>query len=427
MAKSANAVDNVQRVADAGFTKPADVERMVSAVTGDTGKVTKLTRKLVETAKPVNTFDGVNELIDQQIAMSGLTDADAKAVRTMIEAQLNSLPSRREGSVTYDDNAADVFKVVKNLEKRSANLKGKSGTNYSTTTPERVDKARVVDSITAELKNRIYNNAAPMETILTPDVAAELKSYAPKNEKWADYVDNDSLSDKFYLTGDFAKVDIARDADGKHIIGNNEYRDAFNGHVDVEVLPVYETDVPPVEGHIEMKRPLAKFEFITDDLDEFVARVLEKKALEAQASGEVLPEEALKPSSVDLNEFRIVIRHMGFMPDLFSLLDHTGGVEGNPIYSTPSVSFESRIQRINQTEASLGFDYVFVNNNESKLKLSVSVYNKNNTLLSSVPDVVIPIKRSKLTTIRGSFMTQSAQGGVGIEPGFEGDIIFPVN
>lgn len=196
MAKSANAVDNVQRVADAGFTKPADVERMVSAVTGDTGKVTKLTRKLVETAKPVNTFDGVSDLIDQQIAMSGLTDADAKAVRTMIEAQLNSLPSRREGSVTYDDNATDVFKVVKNLEKRSANLKGKSGTNYSTTTPERVDKARVVDSIATELKNRIYNNAAPMETILTPDVAAELKSYAPKNEKWAAYVDNKIMAAK---------------------------------------------------------------------------------------------------------------------------------------------------------------------------------------------------------------------------------------
>lgn len=276
-----------------------------------------------------------------------------------------------------------------------------------------------------------YGNDIFINPVASGDRNYDAKIFLPPGKyriyAWADYVDNDSLSDKFYLTGDFAKVDIARDADGKHIIGNNEYRDAFNGHVDVEVLPVYETDVPPVEGHIEMKRPLAQFEFITDDLDEFVARVLEKKALEAQASGEVLPEEALKPSSVDLNEFRIVIRHMGFMPDLFSLLDHTGGVEGNPIYSTPSVSFESRIQRINQTEASLGFDYVFVNNNESKLKLSVSVYNKNNTLLSSVPDVVIPIKRSKLTTIRGSFMTQSAQGGVGIEPGFEGDIIFPVN
>ena len=196
MAKSANAVENVQRVADAGFTKPAEVERMIEAVTGDTGKVTKLTRKLVSTAKPVNTFDGITDLIDNEIALSGLTDSDAKSVRNMIDAQLNSLPSRREGSISYEDTADDVFNIVKKLEKRSANLKGKSGTNYSTTTPERTDKARVLDTISTELKNRIYNNAAPMESVLTPDVAQDLKSLAPKNQKWADYVDNKIMTSK---------------------------------------------------------------------------------------------------------------------------------------------------------------------------------------------------------------------------------------
>ena len=196
MAKSANAVDNVQKVADAGFTKPAEVERMIEAVTGSTGKVTKLTRKLVSTAKPVNTFDGINDLIDNEIAASGLTETDAKSVKNIINAQLSSLPSRREGSVTYEDNADDVFNIVKNLEKRSANLKGKSGTNYSTTTPERTDKAKVIDTISNELKNRIYNNAAPMDTVLTEDVAADLKSFAPKNQKWADYVDNKIMAAK---------------------------------------------------------------------------------------------------------------------------------------------------------------------------------------------------------------------------------------
>lgn len=196
MAKSANAVENVQIVADAGFTKPADVERMIEAVTGNTGKVTKLTRKLVDTAKPVNTFDGVDDLINNEIAMSGLTETDAKSVKSMIDAQLNSLPSRREGSISYEDNPTDVFNIVKKLEKRSANLKGKSGTNYSTTTPERTDKARVLDTIATELKNRIYNNAAPMESVLTADVAQDLKSLAPKNKKWADYVDNKIMASK---------------------------------------------------------------------------------------------------------------------------------------------------------------------------------------------------------------------------------------
>ena len=190
MARSANAIENVQRVADAGFEKPADVEKMIGYITGDGGKVTKLTRQLVTTAKPVNTFDGLDSMIDDQIALHGLVDSDAKSVRSTLEAQFNRLPSRREGSVSYTDNAEDVFDVVKALEKRSADLKGKSGNNYRTTTPERADKAAVLDAVAEVLKDRIYSGAAPMDKILTPEVRQDLINYAPKNKKWQNYVDN---------------------------------------------------------------------------------------------------------------------------------------------------------------------------------------------------------------------------------------------
>lgn len=190
MAKSANAIENVQKVADAGFEKPGDVEDIISKITGSNGKVTKLTKNLVKSATPVNTFDGVNDLIDDAIANAGLVEGNEASVRKTIEAKLKTLPSRREGSITYVDDPEDVFKVVKNLEARSAELKGKSGKNYSTTTQDKLDQAKVLDSLATELKNRIYNNAAAVETILTPEVAADLKSYAPKNKKWADYVDN---------------------------------------------------------------------------------------------------------------------------------------------------------------------------------------------------------------------------------------------
>jgi hypothetical protein len=59
-----------------------------------------------------------------------------------------------------------------------------------------VDKAAVIDSITNILKDRIYENAAPVETILTPDVRQELISYAPKNKKWQSYVDNTIMASK---------------------------------------------------------------------------------------------------------------------------------------------------------------------------------------------------------------------------------------
>ena len=190
MARSANALENVQKVADAGFVKPADVENIINNITGANGKVTKLTQKLVSTAKPVDTSSDINKIIDEQIALNGLSGTtDEKAVRASIDAQLNRLPSRREGSITGLDQPEDVFDTIKALEKRSADLKGKSGNNYRMTTPERGDKANVLDSITDVLKDRLYGGAN-IEGVLTPEVASELKNLAPKNEKWANYVDN---------------------------------------------------------------------------------------------------------------------------------------------------------------------------------------------------------------------------------------------
>ena len=190
MARSANALENVQRVADAGFVKPADVENIINNITGANGKVTKLTQKLVSSAKPVDTSSDISKIIDEQIALNGLSGtSDEKAIRASIDAQLNRLPSRREGSITGLDQPEDVFDTIKALEKRSAELKGKSGNNYRLTTPERGDKAKVLDSITEVLKDRLYGGAN-IEGVLTPEVASELKSLAPKNEKWANYVDN---------------------------------------------------------------------------------------------------------------------------------------------------------------------------------------------------------------------------------------------
>lgn len=190
MARSANALENVQRVADAGFVKPADVENIINNITGANGKVTKLTQKLVSNAKPVDTSSDISKIIDEQIALNGLSGtSDEKAIRASIDAQLSRLPSRREGSITGLDQPEDVFDTIKALEKRSAELKGKSGNNYRLTTPERGDKAKVLDSITEVLKDRLYGGAN-IEGVLTPEVASELKSLAPKNEKWANYVDN---------------------------------------------------------------------------------------------------------------------------------------------------------------------------------------------------------------------------------------------
>ena len=201
-ANATRAVETVGQIADAGFEKPADVEGVIKKITGADGALNKLNRRIIASAGEINTMDGVDQgtsiddFIDQQIRMNGLYGTnDGKAVASEIEAVLNKLPSRRDGSITGLDSAEDVFDVIQTFEKHSANYKGKSGNNYSTSTPYKEQKAAVIDSLTTVLKDRIYD-AADISQVGLPDLVADMKSWYPNNKKWADWVDNNVATAK---------------------------------------------------------------------------------------------------------------------------------------------------------------------------------------------------------------------------------------
>ena len=66
-------------------------------------------------------------------------------------------------------------------------------------------------------------------------------------------------------------------------------RDAFAGKVAVDVIR-YGSIVEPVHGVISMARPLGKYIFVTNDLDDFVTKMLRTKAEEADKLGAAAPE-----------------------------------------------------------------------------------------------------------------------------------------
>lgn len=201
-AKAVRAVETVGEIADAGFEKPADVEAAIKKITGSDGAVNKLNRKVIANAGQINTMDGVDngtsltDFIDQQIRMNGLYGTnDGKALATEIEAILNQLPSRRDGTITGLDSAEDAFDVIQMLEKHAANYKGRSGSNYATSNPYKEQKAAVIESVATMLKDRIYD-ASDVSQVVTPDVIADMKSWYPKNEKWAKWVDQNIATAK---------------------------------------------------------------------------------------------------------------------------------------------------------------------------------------------------------------------------------------
>lgn len=229
---------------------------------------------------------------------------------------------------------------------------------------------------------------------------------------WTDFVLAGTQSDYFYNTTNFRRISLQ----GTHE-GNNDFRDAFSGSADLKVIRLGSKETPSTVT-VQMRRPLAKFEFITTDLQEFITKTIEamirKEEAEAAAKAvETKSDGDTKTPVVDLGKYTVVFFYSGYMPNAYNMM------EGKPCDSATGVKFSSAISAIDNHDARLGFDYVFVNGEESSVMVTVALYDEEGTQLSISRQIEVPIKRSMLTTVRGSFLMQNTGGGVAIDPGFE--------
>ncbi len=229
---------------------------------------------------------------------------------------------------------------------------------------------------------------------------------------WVDYVGQGKLDDMFYNPDNFENIRV-----NTNYLGNTDFRDAFIGETEATIIR-YGTEVPPVEAYLEMGRPLAKFQFITVDLDEFITKVTKDRIEEALKSGD---DPTKVPESVDLSLYKVVVRYSGWMANAFSMFTN------RPSDSKPGYTFESTVRAINDKEATLGFDYVLVNGVESSVIMDIELYDEKNKLLSITEGIEVPIKRSKLTTVKGRFLMQEANGGVAINPSFDNEYNYEFN
>lgn len=231
---------------------------------------------------------------------------------------------------------------------------------------------------------------------------------------WTDYVDAGKTTDKFYDTSSFEDVIF----NGPHV-ANNDFRDAFVGSLEAEITEL------TTELTIDNVRPMGKFIFISNDLEKFIEHMLELKA-ESESESESEAEdnttsgpntEASTPSRViDVSEYKVVFTYASFMPDDFNVLRDEAWDAADP----NTVSFESSIKKISDSEAELGFDYVFVNDDELRIQIVVEVFDKKGVSVSRTNKITVPLLRGQYTIVRSNFLTSQAKGGVGINPSFEG-------
>ena len=274
---------------------------------------------------------------------------------------------------------------------------------------------------------------------------------------WTDFVEKGTSADLFYGTESFRRIGLI----GEHE-GNNDFRDAFRGECEVTVRRMGSGHVTEVT--VPMERPLAKFEFVTTDLQEFITKTIEAmlrresetaskgtggQAADARTSEADMSSDGMaaggnagnssdtadtrgdgddtkgdkdggtkgdtKTPIVDLNKYRVVFFYSGYMPNAYNALDD------KPCDAATGVRFSSTITAIDSHNARLGFDYVLVNGDASSVMVTVGLYDEEGTQLSMSRQIQVPIMRSMLTVVKGSFLMQNTGGGVSVDPAFEDD------
>lgn len=197
---------------------------------------------------------------------------------------------------------------------------------------------------------------------------------------------------------------------------NNDYRDAFKGTADIEVESfVVEHDLP--RRTIFMERPLAKFEFVTTDLMEFLEREKRSEQTTAKSSPEAAPLDPQETDSrtVSLDDYKVVMHYVGYMPSTYSM------IADKPVDSKTGVKFDSKLTQISDDEATMGFDHVFVNGTQTSVTVQLELLNRAGEQVSLTAPITVPLRRSNHTIVRGSFLMTESTGGTGIDPEYDGD------
>ena len=218
---------------------------------------------------------------------------------------------------------------------------------------------------------------------------------------WADYIRVGDIADLFYNTDNFADISIA--GDKQDYQGSTEMRSAFIGEQDIDIPATTNLDEPVrVGARIEMIRPMAKYKFVTTDLADFIEKYL----------GITDPDEVAR---VNLSDYQIMFRYTGFLPTHFNIFTD------KPFDAAQGYSFMSSITEAGNGEATLGFDYVFVNGHPSSVSVAIGIYNKEGMLLSFSSPIEVPLMRNKQTIVRGRFLTTASSGTIAINEEYDGN------
>lgn len=223
---------------------------------------------------------------------------------------------------------------------------------------------------------------------------------------WHDWADDISKKSLYFDTSDFSKIGYS-----EPYSVHPDLRDALRGKASFTVEGRIDSDYS-VDVDLALERPMAKYRFISTDLDKFVAAETTRAELTRRQQGTKSDEPAKAP---ELSSYSVRVAYTGYMPHKFN------NFLNRPVDSTTGVTYTSSLTPLSDSEAELCLDHVMVNGAESSVRVALEVVDRDGNVVATTPGFDVPTKRNRETVVRGSFLTSKATGGIGINPDFEGE------
>lgn len=228
---------------------------------------------------------------------------------------------------------------------------------------------------------------------------------------WADRYDSSTSeydNGYFCSTDDLANMRVADEP----YVGDTEMKDALCGMFSISVSPPA-PDGSSLNARVQLHRPQTSFALVSTDLREFMqAEILRRDPAYKNVDLSSLADMELP--AIDFTGYTARINYNVYHPTLFNTFLN------KPVDASLNLSFESKLRLLDSNEVLIGFDYFFINGEESSTTVSLEIYDLQDELIASTPPIAFRVQRNCATIIRGKFLTSKASGGVGINPEFDG-------
>lgn len=236
---------------------------------------------------------------------------------------------------------------------------------------------------------------------------------------WKDLVDRRTKESCYYNADDFGHITIK-----KPYQGSDMYKEAYVGVIQMNVPETFDLEWVPENSVINLERPQSAYVLVTEDLEKFVRAELARHGpisfrksstpADVNAPALVIDGVRIPIRDIDLSRYKIRVRYTGYLPSVFHHFTN------RPVDSDVGVYYDSEITILEDTDAMIAFDHIFVNGITSGVNIAVELLDDQGTRLASVGTSTVPLKRGLCTVIRGNFLTSQTGGATSIDPGFAG-------